>query len=64
MHQVTIGVDELKNNKAPVIGNNVFIGAGAKIIGNITVGNNVVMEQVQSLQNPFLMEKRWLELIE
>lgn len=35
MHQVTIGVDELKNNKAPVIGNNVFIGAGAKIIGNI-----------------------------
>ena len=43
MHQVTIGVDELKNNKAPVIGNNVFIGAGAKIIGNITVGNNVVI---------------------
>ena len=43
MHQVTIGVDELKNNKAPVIGNNVFIGSGAKIIGNITVGNNVVI---------------------
>lgn len=42
MHQVTIGVDALKNNKAPVIGNNVFIGAVAKIIGNITVGNNVV----------------------
>lgn len=36
-------LDELKNNKAPVIGNNVFIGAGAKIIGNITVGNNVVI---------------------
>lgn len=33
----------MKNNKAPVIGNNVFIGAGAKIIGNITVGNNVVI---------------------
>lgn len=43
MHQVTIGVDELRNNKAPVIGNNVFVGAGAKIIGNITVGNNVVV---------------------
>lgn len=43
MHQVTIGVDELKNDKAPVIGNNVFIGAGAKIIGNITVGNNVIV---------------------
>lgn len=26
-----------------MIGNNVFIGAGAKIIGNITVGNNVVI---------------------
>lgn len=26
---------------APVIGNNVLIGAGAKIIGNIRVGNNV-----------------------
>jgi serine O-acetyltransferase len=42
MHQVIIGVDALKNNKAPVIGNNVLIGAVAKIIGNITVGNNVV----------------------
>lgn len=36
-------IRKLKNNKAPVIGNNVFIGAGAKIIGNITVGNNVVI---------------------
>jgi serine O-acetyltransferase len=25
----------------PIIGNNVFIGAGAKIIGNIKIGNNV-----------------------
>lgn len=38
-HQVTIGVD--KTGRAPKIGNNVFIGAGAKIIGNIVVGNNV-----------------------
>lgn len=43
MHQVTIGVDEFKNDKAPVIGNNVFIGAGAKIIGDITIGNNVII---------------------
>lgn len=28
---------------APVIGNNVFIGSGAKIIGNIHIGNNVTI---------------------
>lgn len=37
-HQVTIGN---VNGQAPVIGDNVFIGAGSKIIGNIVVGNNV-----------------------
>lgn len=26
---------------APQIGNNVFIGAGAKLIGKIKIGNNV-----------------------
>ena len=26
---------------APIIGDNVYIGAGAKIIGNVRVGNNV-----------------------
>lgn len=37
-HQVTIGngVDG-----APSIGNNVYIGAGAKITGKIKIGNNV-----------------------
>ena len=37
---VTIGVSE-PGGKAPVIGNDVFIGAGAKIIGNIEIGDNV-----------------------
>ena len=32
---------DTKNPGAPVIGNNVFIGAGAKIIGGISIGNNV-----------------------
>lgn len=43
-HQVTIGSNTLANSKrtgAPIIGDNVYIGAGAKIIGGITVGNNV-----------------------
>lgn len=42
-HQVTIGSNTLQDSKgqgAPIIGDNVFIGAGAKIIGNVTIGNN------------------------
>ncbi len=42
--QVTIGSNTLEGSKhqgSPVIGNNVFIGAGAKIIGGITIGDNV-----------------------
>lgn len=37
-HQVTIGRSK---NEAPIIGNNVYIGPGAKIFGGIRVGNNV-----------------------
>ena len=42
--QVTIGSNTLIDSKgkgAPCIGNNVYIGAGAKIIGNVNIGNNV-----------------------
>lgn len=42
-HQVTIGSNTLPDSRgqgAPVIGNNVYIGAGAKIIGAVTVGDN------------------------
>ena len=40
---VTIGSIEGKGitDKAPQIGNNVYIGAGGKILGNIKIGNNV-----------------------
>ena len=37
-HQVTIGEGR---DGAPVIGDHVVIGAGAKIIGGITIGNDV-----------------------
>ena len=43
-HQVTIGSNTLSDTKhpgAPTIGNNVYIGAGAKIIGGICIGDNV-----------------------
>jgi len=39
MHEVTIG--SRGTYAAPVIGNNVFIGVGAKILGEITIGDNV-----------------------
>ena len=42
-HQVTIGSNTLPDSRgqgAPVIGRNVYIGAGAKIIGGVTVGDN------------------------
>ncbi len=41
---MTIGSNTLSGTKhpgAPVIGDNVYIGAGAKIIGGIRIGNNV-----------------------
>lgn len=44
LNNVTIGSNTLKDSKgygAPTIGNNVYIGAGAKIIGNVKIGNNV-----------------------
>lgn len=42
--QVTIGSNSLPNSKsvgAPTIGDNCYIGAGAKIIGRVRIGNNV-----------------------
>ncbi len=41
LQQVTIGQIRTNDNKAPIIGNNVYIGAGAKIFGDIRIGNNV-----------------------
>lgn len=37
-HQVTIGAQK---KEIPVLGDDIFIGAGAKILGNITIGNHV-----------------------
>ncbi len=40
-HQVTLGgVSSKKVKRHPTIGNNVVIGAGAKVLGNITIGDN------------------------
>jgi serine O-acetyltransferase len=39
---VTIGGTS-KKHKVPVLGNNVYVGAGAKILGPIKIGNEVVI---------------------
>lgn len=39
-HQVTIGT---KDWEAPTIGNNVSIGAGAKLLGGIKIGNGAII---------------------
>lgn len=42
---MTIGIIEGKKDyyKAPVIGNRCYIGAGAKILGNIHIGDDVTI---------------------
>jgi serine O-acetyltransferase len=40
---VTIGLRRVEEKQAPVIGNNVDIGAGAKLLGPIRIGDNVVI---------------------
>ena len=37
-HEVTIGAEK---GVSPVLGDNIFMGAGAKIIGDVRVGSNV-----------------------
>lgn len=38
-----IGQSEGADEKAPVLGDNVYIGPGAKLFGDITIGNNVMI---------------------
>ncbi|GAB6189028.1 serine O-acetyltransferase [Marinitoga arctica] len=43
-HQVTLGAKHIKNGKRhPDIGENVILGAGSKILGDIIVGDNSVV---------------------
>lgn len=42
---VLIGHKSAKEGKAAIIGNNVFIGTGTKIIGDVHIGDNVTIGQ-------------------
>lgn len=41
--EVTIGVKADTHSGAPTLGDNVVVGAGAKVLGCITLGNNVTV---------------------
>ncbi len=40
---VVVGLRHVEDKRAPVIGNNVDIGAGAKLLGPIRIGDNVLI---------------------
>ena len=40
---VVVGVQRAGEDRAPIIGNNVDIGAGAKVLGPISIGDNVLI---------------------
>jgi serine O-acetyltransferase len=40
---VVVGLKNVEELGAPIIGNNVDIGAGAKVLGKIRIGNNVLI---------------------
>jgi len=40
---VVVGLRQVEDKRAPVIGNNVDIGSGAKLLGPIRIGDNVLI---------------------
>ncbi|MBE1298291.1 MAG: hypothetical protein GJ680_00060 [Alteromonadaceae bacterium] len=59
LHQVTIGSNPLSSsNMAPVIGSYCFIGAGAKVVGNVNVGSQSVIgvNQVVTAKSTFQLK--------
>lgn len=42
-HEVTIGHLRGEGGRPPRFGNNVFLATGAKVLGDLTIGNNVVV---------------------
>lgn len=51
---VNIGVKAGTDNKAPVIGNNVYIGPGAKIFGDIIIADSIAIGANSVVNRSFL----------
>lgn len=45
-----------ENNGAPIIGDNVYIGPGAKLFGNITIGNEIAIGANSVVNKSFLQK--------
>lgn len=43
LQQVTLGTKTKRGSDYPTIGSNVYLGAGAKIIGSVIIGNNALI---------------------
>jgi serine acetyltransferase len=43
MQQVTIGGKDFGENVAPIVGDDVYIGAGAKVLGGLRIGNGATI---------------------
>lgn len=43
MHQVTVGQIHPSDVRVPIIGDRVFLGAGAKVLGGVVVGPDAVV---------------------
>lgn len=53
---VNIGADARIAENAPIIGNNVYIGPGAKIFGKISIANNIAIGANAVVNKSFLEE--------
>ncbi|MBI3897913.1 MAG: thymidylate kinase-like protein [Gammaproteobacteria bacterium] len=43
MQQVTLGGKDMDENLAPIVGDDVYIGVGAKVLGGVRIGNEVTI---------------------
>jgi serine O-acetyltransferase len=53
-HNVTIGSGRNKSNDSPVIGNNVYIGPGAVLVGPIKIADGIVIGANSYVNKSFL----------